>query len=270
MPETEIVRAKIVQVDPLLIHIIPVKGKKGDVVPAVWRTGTDLTFPVGVNQLVKAEHKAYGWIVLGLFVDPKRQKAGSKARRVGNLGEREAAKIICVAAGLTPWRDHLPTSRDVVGGNQQVRAGDIIPFSPEALAMFGSFGTIQVKARKSLTPSGLLDARGLVRNNKTLKGWLDRSVADAGDKPPLVIVKLASIGYFAFVPAGAFDMLPVQRATVDANTLMNFRDEEGVPWGVLDLAALAVILRSLVPTHEETSDAADRVEGEKLSQLQNA
>jgi hypothetical protein len=65
-------------------------------------------------------------------------------------------------------------------------------------------------------------------------------------------------------------MLPVQRATVDANTLMNFRDEEGVPWGVLDLAALAVILRSLVPTHEETSDAADRVEGEKLSQLQNA
>ena len=99
---------------------------------------------------------------------------GNRSRTKGNGGEIEVAKAICREAGLNPWREHIRTTRDVVGGNQQEQAGDLVAVSEPARKLLHPWKLIEVKTpgRKLFNLEMLFRQQGYLREDCVLTTWL--------------------------------------------------------------------------------------------------
>ena len=138
----------------------------------------------------------------------------ARQRNKGNAAEVSAAKELCYYAGLTPWRKHIRTSRDLVGGNQQERAGDLIPVSEEAQALLKPFSIIEVKADKSFSFDALMRFGGEVPQTYCLAKWIAKCRRVDPQGVELILLSLPRMPWWAVAPLLGSGATPTMRFRV--------------------------------------------------------
>jgi len=175
------------------------------------------------RDLAKNRDRLFKAVRKNIPQDPKRRSAGRRSRGKGNANEVEAAKTLCECLGLSPWREHLPTSRDIVGGNQQQHVGDLIPVSDQAKAFLEPFAFIEVKARKAVDAFYLINSEGTLCAPSVLLDWINTARAkNRTPSPELLILKIERVGFigvFAWQPFTMVACYSLMSAMEDGHSL---------------------------------------------------